>query len=83
MEVAVKNVTVAIDDATYTRARVIAAQRGTSVSRLVRDYLNRLDGNDSGFDEEWQALWRELDRENAIVGDTPRRERTYADAGVR
>lgn len=38
-----KNLTVSIDDKTYTHARVVAAKRGISVSRLVRDYLNRID----------------------------------------
>jgi hypothetical protein len=35
----VKNITIAIDDETYRRARVVAAERDASVSSLVRDYL--------------------------------------------
>lgn len=35
-----KNITVKIDDATYHRARVRAAEAGTSVSAMVRDFLN-------------------------------------------
>ena len=34
-----KNITLKIDDETYHRARVRAAQRGTSVSAMVRDFL--------------------------------------------
>ena len=34
-----KNITVAIDDETYRRARVVAAQRDASVSALVKKYL--------------------------------------------
>lgn len=34
-----KNITVSIDDETYRLARVRAAEEGTSVSALVRDYL--------------------------------------------
>jgi hypothetical protein len=34
-----KNITVSLDDETYRRARVIAAQRETSVSALVRRFL--------------------------------------------
>lgn len=34
-----RNITVAIDEETYRRARVIAAQRDASVSGLVRKYL--------------------------------------------
>ena len=37
-----KNITIAIDDQTYQRARVKAAERGTSVSALVKQYLAKL-----------------------------------------
>jgi plasmid stability protein len=36
-----KNITLKIDDATYRNARIRAAQAGTSVSAMVRDFLNR------------------------------------------
>jgi len=35
-----KNITVKVDDATYHRARVRAAEAGTSVSAMVREFLN-------------------------------------------
>ena len=34
-----KNITVSLDDETYRRARMIAAQRDTSVSALVKKFL--------------------------------------------
>ena len=34
-----KNLTLSLDDETYRQARIAAAERGTSVSALVRDYL--------------------------------------------
>jgi hypothetical protein len=37
-----RNITVAVDDETYTRARVAAAERDTSVSALVKAYLEQL-----------------------------------------
>ena len=37
-----KNITIAIDDQTYRRARIKAAERGTSVSALVKQYLAKL-----------------------------------------
>jgi len=37
-----RNITVAIDDETYRRARVAAAERDTSVSALVKAYLQQL-----------------------------------------
>jgi uncharacterized protein YdaU (DUF1376 family) len=35
----VKNITISLDDETYRRARKIAAERDTSVSALVRQFL--------------------------------------------
>ena len=35
-----KNITLKVDDATYQRARVRAAKAGTSVSAMVREFLN-------------------------------------------
>jgi len=38
----VKNLTIALDDETYRRARVFAAQRDASISALVKKYLSSL-----------------------------------------
>ena len=37
-----KNVTIALDDETHRNARIRAAEMGTSLSALVKDYLNGL-----------------------------------------
>lgn len=37
-----RNTTVAVDDETYKRARIAAAERDTSVSALVKAYLEQL-----------------------------------------
>ncbi len=37
-----KNITVTVDDQTYRLARIRAAERGTSVSAMVREYLKSL-----------------------------------------
>ncbi|MCY3956816.1 MAG: hypothetical protein OXG65_00800 [Chloroflexi bacterium] len=37
-----RNITVSVDDATYRRARIRAAELDTSVSALVREYLRSL-----------------------------------------
>jgi predicted CopG family antitoxin len=42
-----KNITVSVDDETYRRARVKAAERDTSVSALVRRFLAELAGSES------------------------------------
>jgi plasmid stability protein len=41
-----KNVTIALDDETHRKARIRAAELGTSLSALVKDYLNALAGGD-------------------------------------
>jgi len=38
-----KNITVSVDEGTYRRARIKAAEAGTSVSALVRSFLVELD----------------------------------------
>jgi hypothetical protein len=43
----VKNITVSVDDDTYRRARIIATQRDTSVSALVKRFLVELAGRES------------------------------------
>jgi uncharacterized protein YdaU (DUF1376 family) len=43
----VKNITVSLDDQTYRRARMIAAERDTSVSALVKRFLVELAANES------------------------------------
>lgn len=42
-----KNITVSLDDETYRRARMIAAQRDTSVSALVKSFLIELASGES------------------------------------
>jgi plasmid stability protein len=43
----VKNVTIALDDETHRRARIRAAELGTSLSALVKHYLATLGDGDS------------------------------------
>ncbi len=50
-----KNITVSLDDETYRRARVIAAQRDMSVSALVKQFLVELASGES----ETERLKRE------------------------
>ena len=42
-----KNITVSLDEETYRRARIIAAERDTSVSALVRQFLVDLAAGES------------------------------------
>jgi plasmid stability protein len=45
-----KNVTVSMDDETYRRARVRAAEAGKSVSAMVRAFLNSLGTEETHFE---------------------------------
>jgi hypothetical protein len=45
-----KNITVSIDDETYRRARIKAAEQDTSVSALVKRFLAELASGESDFD---------------------------------
>lgn len=45
-----RNITVSVDDETYTKARIRAAELDTSVSALVRDYLRELAAKESEFE---------------------------------
>lgn len=42
-----KNVTVSLDDETYRRARMAAAERDTSISALVKKFLSELGSGES------------------------------------
>lgn len=58
-----KNITVSIDDETYRRARVKAAEADTSVSALVRKFLADMAAGQSDFDRLKQL---ELDTRKRI-----------------
>ena len=60
-----KNVTVSLDDGTYRRARVRAAETGRSLSAMVRDYLNELGSKQTEF-ERLHA--EELELRKALAG---------------
>jgi plasmid stability protein len=44
-----KNITVTVPDDVYRNARIHAAERGTSVSALVAEYLRSLSGREAEF----------------------------------
>jgi len=45
-----KNITVSLDDETYRRARMVAAERDTSVSALVKRFLLELTSGETEFE---------------------------------
>ena len=74
-----KNITVTVDDETYRRARIRAAELDTSVSALVKRYLVELAGGESEF-ERLEALERTLrDRIKSFrAGDRLSRDAIHA-----
>ena len=57
-----KNITVSVDDETYRRARIKAAERDSSVSAMVREYLRDVANAETEFER--------LKREEAEIRST-------------
>ena len=53
------NITVSVPDDVYRAARIRAAEKGSSVSALVADYLNSLSERDAAF-ARLEALQQEI-----------------------
>jgi plasmid stability protein len=61
----VKNITVTVPDDVYRSARIRAAERGTSVSALVGEYLRSLSGREAEFSRlevQQQQIQQEIQR---------------------
>jgi plasmid stability protein len=69
-----KNITLKVDDATYRKARIRAAQAGTSVSAMVRDFLNREEDAEAAREakriERMKALYALAER-RSVSGRAP------------
>lgn len=52
---ATRNVTLSLPEDVFRRAKVLAAERDTSVSALVADALRQLTGGDLVWAETWAA----------------------------
>jgi plasmid stability protein len=57
-----KNITVAVPDDVYRAARVLAAERGSSVSAIVTEYLRSLSGGGAEF-ARLEAQQRRIQRQ--------------------
>jgi plasmid stability protein len=74
-----KNITVSLDDETYRRARIKAAEANTSVSALVKQYLTQLAAGESRF-ERLMRLEEETRAQisNFRAGDRLTRDEVHA-----
>jgi plasmid stability protein len=55
----VKNITVSVPDDVYRAARILAAQRGSSVSAMVAEYLRSV--------SEWDAQFTQLEAQQRQI----------------
>ncbi|KQY27641.1 hypothetical protein ASD38_17215 [Caulobacter sp. Root487D2Y] len=73
-----KNITVTVDDETYRRARIKAAEKDTSVSALVRQFLTEVAADESR-DERLRRLEAETRAQitDFVVGDMLSRDEVH------
>ena len=73
-----KNITVSIDDETYRQARIRAAEQNTSVSALVREFLERIVSSWRPVDRAANELFEVLDRATSFqASDRLTREESH------
>jgi hypothetical protein len=65
-----RNLTVQLDEDVIRRVRVVAAKRGTSLSRLVAQQLEELADADERYEESWRIARETM--ENAAAHGGPR-----------
>lgn len=73
-----RNITLALDEETILKARVVAARRGKSVSALLRDEIRRLVESDDRYEAAKTAALNRLNSGNSLGGDAlPSREEKH------
>lgn len=78
-----KNITLTVDDQVYRKARLLAAQRDTSVSAMVRDYIESLAETGGGEDARVRRMDELFARTRAAVGKRVPREELHDRRGLR
>ena len=79
-----KNITVSVDDEVHRRARIKAAERGTSVSAAVREFLMRWSGEETDFERRKRLQDETLRSIPAFRGgDRLSRDEVHGRAGIR
>ncbi|HOC01841.1 MAG TPA: DUF6364 family protein [Verrucomicrobiota bacterium] len=73
-----KNITLSIDDELYERSRVLAAQRKSSVSGLVRAYLQSLSDAEQRREQARREIRAMIGHFGGKVGRMPSREERNA-----
>lgn len=73
-----KNVTVTLDDELYEQSRVLAAQRKTTVTGLVRDYLTSLADAEQRRERARREILGMIGTFDCKIGRMPSREERNA-----
>jgi hypothetical protein len=82
--VTARNITLTLDEETLREARVLAAERGLSVSAFLRRELAGLVERQRGYDRAREAAVRRLRRPPSLGGGKlPSREELHDRAGLR
>jgi hypothetical protein len=72
-----QNITIAIEQELLRRARVLAAQKGTSVSKLLSDELERLVGQADRYEKAKAEALADLNRGLRLGGQFASRGALY------
>lgn len=79
-----KNITVSVDDHVHRRARIKAAERDTSVSAVVREFLINWSGEETEFERRKRMQNETLDSIDSFrAGDRLSREDLHRRGPVR
>jgi Family of unknown function (DUF6364) len=79
--VARRNLTVQLDEETIRQAKILAAERGTSVSGLVARELERLVARAARYEEAMRRAIELMEESEPHGGRTWRRDELYEDEG--
>ena len=74
-----RNLTVRLDEGTIRKAKIVAAKRSTSVSRLVAQEIDRLVREDDAYEQARVEALADLESgfDLGTEGQLPRREVAY------
>lgn len=74
-----QNLTIRLEDSTIHKAKILAARRSTSVSRLVADEIDRLVREDEAYEQARIEALADLDSgyDLGTGGQLPPREAAY------
>jgi hypothetical protein len=74
----VKNITLTVEDTLYEQSRVLAAQRKTTVTGLVREYLQSLSNAEERREQARREILKMIGTFDCKIGRMPAREERNA-----